>query len=300
MAQLISNGCCLEFERLGDEGAPAILLIAGLGFQLIDWPDDFCAALCDGGYQVIRFDNRDSGLSEKIAAAGLPDMDRIMGDLAAGKQANVAYDLFDMAKDVTGLLDGLGLERAHIAGMSMGGMIAQIVAATRPDKTASLISIMSSSGNPGLPGASAEAEAILLEAPASFSRSDVIDLGRRVNLVIGSPGFPWDDQAHRQHLGRAFDRGIDLAGYVRQFAAARASDRRAALLPEITASTLVLHGADDPLVPAACGADTAALIPNAALKVIDGMGHDLSPALCRHLAPIIRDHCNKAGQGRVD
>lgn len=295
MAQLISNGNRLEYERLGDSADPAVILIAGLALQMIDWPDDFCHMLCEGGYQVIRFDNRDVGRSDKMVAAGMPDMEQLMRDLAAGKPPGVAYDLFDMALDTIGLLDGLGLRKAHIVGMSMGGMIAQIIAASHPDRAASLTSIMSSSGSPGLPPATEEAEEILLKMPESFSRDHIVDLGRRVNRVIGSPGFPWDDRAHRHHLGRTYDRGICLEGNMRQFAAARASDRRNALLSKIAVPALVLHGADDPLILPACGEDTARLIPGAALKIVEGMGHDLSPALCGHLAPIILSHCRQSG-----
>ncbi len=294
MAQAICNGLNLEYETFGNQNDPTLVLIGGLGIQMIDWQMEFCETIAESGFQVVRFDNRDVGHSEKLDAAGVPDMPSVLADIAAGQPASVPYDLFDMAADTMALLDHLDIEKAHISGMSMGGMISQCIAITYPERSLSLTSIMSSSGTSGLPPSTPEANEMLMATPASLARDDVIALGRRVNMVLGSPGFRWDDADHREHIGHVWDRGIFPDGYIRQYAAVRASGHRTAMLPSITAPTLVIHGSDDPLLLPACGENTARLIPDADLIIIPGMGHDLSPALCRHMAPIIVSHIQAA------
>ena len=259
MANMICNGLSLEYEAFGDADKPAVFLIAGLGFQLIDWPVAFCESVAAEGFHVIRFDNRDIGLSQK--------------------------------------LEGLSIHQAHIIGMSMGGMIAQLMAIFYPEKVLSLTSIMSSSGNRQLPPSTPAATSVLMSAPASQDVEDVVDFGLKVNDVIGSPGYRWDREALRAHIRACVKRNYSPAGYMRQYAAVLASNPRVSELPGVTAPTLVIHGKDDPLVPPEAGMDTARLIPGAKLELVAGMGHDLSPALCEHLASLVIPHlsANRSG-----
>ncbi|MFC4271733.1 alpha/beta fold hydrolase [Sneathiella chungangensis] len=297
MANLISNGLSLEYETFGASSDPAVILIAGLGFQLIDWPAAFCEALAAEKFHVVRFDNRDIGLSQKLEQKGLPDLPRLMQQLQTGQPPEVPYHLSDMAADVAGLMAGLGIDRAHMVGMSMGGMIAQLMAIFYPEKLYSLTSIMSSSGNRHLPPSTPAATSVLMSAPASQAVEDVVAFGLQVNDVIGSPGFRWDRAALEEHIRACVVRSYCPTGYLRQYAVVLAANPRVSELPGVTAPTLVIHGKDDPLVPYAAGEDTARLIPGAKLELVDGMGHDLSPALCDHLAGLLIPHlaANRAG-----
>ena len=295
MAQLEANGIQLEVEDRGDASAPAILLIRGLGTQLVQWPQSFLAGLEREGFRTVSFDNRDVGLSQKLDRMGVPDFGELLRTLAVGGKVRVPYLIDDMAADCIGVLDELGIERAHLFGISMGGMIAQTVAARYPARTRSLISVMSTSGDPSLPQATPEAMAVLMSRPSDpTDRECVIEHGLVGRRVIGSPGHPDDDATIREVLGRAYDRCYYPEGVVRQMAAVRASGSRVALLREITAPTLVIHGSDDPLIPVEGGRDTARRIPGAALEVIEGMGHDLPGALVPRLVALTAEHAHKA------
>jgi pimeloyl-ACP methyl ester carboxylesterase len=290
VAKLNSNGLSLEYETFGEASSPAVILIAGLGFQLIDWPEDFCIQIANKGFFVLRFDNRDVGLSQKLEEKGVPDLVRVISQLQAGKNPEVPYHLTDMAGDVHGLLDALEIEQAHIVGMSMGGMIAQLMAIFYPEKVFSLTSIMSSSGARHLPPPSAAANTVLMKAPESNDLEDVIAFGMEVNDVIGSPGFRWNHDELKDHVRACVERCYCPEGYLRQYTAVQSSSSRTRELPNITAPTLVIHGLDDLLVSHEAGEDTARLIPNARLELVKGMGHDLSPALCNHLLTLILPH----------
>ena len=281
MPQTNVNGLNLEYDVRGRPGDPAILLIMGLGAQMIRWSPAFVDKIAARGLRVIRFDNRDIGLSEKCEAAGPPDMPAIIAALMAGKAVQAAYTLSDMAADAVGLLDALGVARAHIVGASMGGMIAQLVAADYPDRTLSLTSIMSTSGHPSLPRATPEAMAVLNERGPD-PRTDLegyLDHMVRGAKVIGSPGYPVADAELRAQFKSYFERCYYPLGFMRQYAAVVASPERRPKLTTIAAPTVVIHGADDPLVPVAGGRDTAAHIRGADLRVIPGMGHDIPLAL---------------------
>ncbi|WP_339633215.1 alpha/beta fold hydrolase [uncultured Sneathiella sp.] len=297
MANMICNGLSLEYEAFGDADKPAVFLIAGLGFQLIDWPVAFCESVAAEGFHVIRFDNRDIGLSQKLNEKGIPDLGRIMQQLQNGEVPAVPYHLSQMAADLAALMEGLSIHQAHIIGMSMGGMIAQLMAIFYPEKVLSLTSIMSSSGNRQLPPSTPAATSVLMSAPASQDVEDVVDFGLKVNDVIGSPGYRWDRDALKDHIRTCVTRNYSPAGYMRQYAAVLASNPRVSELPGVTAPTLVIHGKDDPLVPPEAGMDTARLIPGAKLELVAGMGHDLSPALCEHLASLVIPHlsANRSG-----
>jgi pimeloyl-ACP methyl ester carboxylesterase len=260
MAKAQSGAIAIEYETSGDPANEAVLLINGLGSQMTRWPEAFCALLVDKGLFAIRFDNRDVGLS-----TWLKDGDK--------------YAVADMAADVAAVLDAVGKDKAHIVGISMGGMIAQEFAATYPQRTLSLTSIMSNTGNPNLPPPSPAAMETLTARPSNPSDANFIDDTVKRALLIGSPAYPWPEGALAARARAEADRAFNPPGVARQMAAIRASGDRRARVRSITAPTMVLHGADDPLVPVAGGRDTAANIEGAELRIIPGMGHDLPPAL---------------------
>jgi proline iminopeptidase len=286
----------IEYESLGDPRHPAILLIMGLGMQLTGWPDDFCHGLVARGYRVIRFDNRDCGLSGRAPRGRRANLLLAMAAASLGLPLRTPYTLADMAGDAIGLMDRLGIERAHIVGASMGGMIAQVFAARFPQRVLSLTSIMSTSGNRRVSRPSREARKVLLSRPAdSKDPESVIDHLVGMFGVIGSPGYPASREELRQRIGRSVRRAYDPAGTARQLLAVIAAGDRRKLLRSIRAPTLVIHGAADPLVPLAAGRDTARHIPGASLLVIEGMGHDFPEALLPRLVQAIAEHCQRAG-----
>ncbi len=290
MVQVAANGITLEVERYGDESAPPILLIMGLGAQLTLWPLELVDALVERGYHVIRFDNRDIGLSHKFDSAGVPEIPAIIGAMMAGQTPAVAYGLADMAADAAALLDALGIESAHVVGGSMGGMIAQLVAAGHPAKVRTLTSIFSTTGNPALPPARPEAMAALLGRPADGDLETLVQFGIQTARAIGSPGYPASDERLRANITRDIQRSFYPAGLARQFAAIVADGDRRERLKAVTAPTLVIHGEDDPLVPVEGGHDTAASIAGARLHTLPGMGHDLPLELIEEIADAIAAH----------
>ncbi|MBI1181496.1 MAG: alpha/beta fold hydrolase [Alphaproteobacteria bacterium] len=287
MPQVTANGLTIEYDERGDAAAPPMLLIMGLGAQMLLWPDPFCDLLAAKGFRVIRFDNRDVGLSQKFDGAPAPETQAIVEGMIAGKPVPVPYLLDDMAADALGVLDALGIDRAHVVGASMGGMIAQIVAAKAPERTRSLTSIMSTSGRFGLPPGKPEAMQALLTRPAGIDRASIVDHSVMLAGVIGSPAYPVSETALRRFAEIAYDRSFYAQGMPRQYAAIVASGSREKLLPTIAAPTLVIHGDCDPLLPVEHGRDTARLIPGARIEVIEGMGHNLPPQLYETIAESI-------------
>jgi pimeloyl-ACP methyl ester carboxylesterase len=295
MPVISANGIEIAYDDRGSRTDPAILLIMGLGTPMIAWPEAFCDNLAAHGFRVIRFDNRDVGLSTKFDAAPPIDLAVVLQRVMAGQKISPPYQLTDMAADAIGLMNRLAIKRAHIIGASMGGMIAQIIAAEYPDRVRSLISIMSSSGDPGLPQARPEAIAAIMQArPDGSDRELAVQHGMRVYRAIGSPGFPTSDEELRAKVSAAFDHSYYPAGVGRQFAAIMANGSRVEMLKKLSVPTLVLHGADDPLVPVEAGRHTAALIPGSNLTVIPGMGHDIAPGLVPILVEAIAAHCKKS------
>ncbi|MCX9156332.1 alpha/beta fold hydrolase [Niveibacterium sp. 24ML] len=293
MSRVSANGIQLEYESLGDPAAPVILLIMGLGMQLVSWPDPFCEALVARGFRVIRFDNRDSGLSTHIAARKRPGLLRTIVGSALGLPPRVPYTLEDMADDSVGLLDALGIAQAHIVGASMGGMIAQLLAARQPQRVLSLTSIMSSSGNPRYARPKLRALRAVLGRPAEPGNPESgVEHLIHVFSVIGSPGFPSDRDRLRQQIIAGIGRAYHPAGTTNQLLAVIANGDRRRVLKQISAPTLVLHGDADPLVPLAAGRDTARHIPGARLQVVAGMGHDLAPGVQVILVEAIARHCS--------
>jgi pimeloyl-ACP methyl ester carboxylesterase len=294
MPSINANGVSLEYERFGQTNNPAILLIMGLGAQLTLWPVELLEALVGHGFQVIRYDNRDIGLSTKFDTAGLPDLAAVTMAVLSGRKPELAYTLEDMAGDAAALLDALDVAQAHIVGASMGGMIAQLVAAHHPQKTLSLTSIMSTTGNPALPPGSPEAMAVLMERPQTADEATIVEFGVRTARTIGSPAYPAEEGRLRERVTSDFRRSFSPAGMARQMAAIVANGDRRPVLRRIAAPTLVIHGDADPLVPLSGGEDTAASIPGAALHVIAGMGHDLPVELTGEIAGAIARHARSA------
>lgn len=292
-----ANGLTIEFDSFGPEDAEAILLISGLGVQMIRWTVSFCAALASQGYRVIRFDNRDVGLSTHLDEAPVPELNALAQALGRGDRPNVPYTLYDMADDAVGLLDALKIERAHVVGRSMGGMIAQLMASEHPHRVLSLTSIMSSTGNPNLPGPSPEAMAALTRRGPNPSENEAGYLAHSVASarVIASPGFPFDEDAQRAQALTEVRRAYNPAGFGRQIAAMITAGDRRARLNTIVAPTLVLHGAEDLLIPMAGGQDTTMHIRGAELIVIDGMGHDLPSELHKPFVLAITANAKRAG-----
>lgn len=250
-------------RRLGATELPSIILIRGLGTQMIEWSPVLLERLVAAGLHVVIFDNRDAGLSSKPGSA---------------------YALDDMAADVVGIMDALGIDRAHVFGISLGGMIAQLVAANHGDRVACLFSVMSSSGAPDLPTAGPEIRQRMLERATGREATIALDAANRA--LFGSPGYPESEALRLEMAARAYDRCFCPEGVDRQMQAAIRDGSRVERLRTVSVPTLVIHGADDPLVPPGCGEDTARQIPGAELAMIPGMGHNIPEAL----APVIADH----------
>jgi pimeloyl-ACP methyl ester carboxylesterase len=288
MPQIKAHGLSFEYDSFGRDTDPAVLLIMGFSAQMTMWPEKFCKGLAEKGFRVIRFDNRDAGKSTHLVDKGIPDVGALMARRMAGEAAGpIPYTLDDMAGDTVAILDGLGLKTAHIVGASMGGMIAQLVAARHRDRARSLVSIMSTTGNPALPQGKPEAMAVLTAPPASDSREDRIAQGKRIWRTIGSPGFPATDAELEEVVIREVDRvPFEPTGAVRQMAAILAADARNDILKNVRCPALVIHGADDPLLPVEGGRDTAASIPGAKLVIVPGMAHDFTNAI----VPVYLEH----------
>ena len=287
-----ANGIEIAYEDKGPKDAPAILLVMGLGGQLTLWPDEFVDALNARGFRTVRYDNRDVGLSTRFDAAGVPNLKWMFVKAALGLPVRPAYRLSDMAADGVALLDHLGIARAHVVGASMGGMIAQHVAARHGDRTLSLTSIMSTTGNRRLPRADKEAMRVLTNRPMSGAAEDLIAYSVNAARVIGSPAYPTTEERLQWRVRRDFDRGWYPQGVARQMAAVVADGDRRPMLRTIAVPTLVIHGDADPLVPLAGGEDTAASIPGARLRTIPGRGHALPLGLVDTLAGAIAEHAN--------
>ncbi len=288
-ARVKTNGIELVCDTFGDRAARPLLLIQGLGMQMIAWDDEFCAALADRGYWVIRFDNRDIGLSTKFDAAGVPDIPNMIRLQVIGKPVQSPYTLTDMAEDTAGLLDALGIKSAHVVGISMGGMIAQTLATCHPERVRTLTSIMSSSGAPGLPGPKPQVTWILV-APTPTDRAAYIEHEVKLWRSLSGPGFSFDEALTRERAVRFFERGLSPAGTARQLAAILASGSRREALQLLRIPTLVIHGDADPLVPVECGIDTARAIPGAELMIIEGLGHGLPAGVVPKIIDAIAKH----------
>ena len=289
-----NTGIELFYEEKGHRDDEPILLVMGLGAQMILWPDEFVEALVGHGFRVIRYDNRDIGLSQKMEGAKAPGIVWQVIRQRIGWPAKVPYTLSDMADDGAGLLSALEIERAHVVGASMGGMIAQLIGINHPMRLHSLTSIFSTTGNPKLPQAEKPAIEALTAPLVSMEKEDLIAHGINVQEKIGSPGFPADPERRRERVERLVERSVYPPGLPRQLAAIIDDGDRRMRLRSVTAPTLVLHGEDDPLVKVEGGRETAEHIPGARLVTIPGWGHDLPVELIDRIADEIAQHAKGA------
>jgi pimeloyl-ACP methyl ester carboxylesterase len=292
MPTIKANGIDIAYDCFGNDDAEAVLLISGLGTQMTRWSEAFCQLLAEPGYRVIRFDNRDAGLSTHFGSAAMPDLAAIADAVSRGETPHVPYTLFDMAKDAVGLLDALKIRKAHVVGRSMGGMIAQLLASAHAERVLSLVSMMSSTGNRALPQASPAVMAAMT-APAPHPLQDEPGyLAHCVafSQVIAGRGYPFDASAQREQALAELKRAYNPSGFWRHIAAIAASGDLRPRLAHISAPTLVLHGSDDLLVSPQAGRDTAAHIKGATLRIIEGMGHDFPPALFGLVAGAIAEN----------
>jgi pimeloyl-ACP methyl ester carboxylesterase len=274
MANAQANGIRIEYDTFGTRSGRPLLLVMGLGAQMIHWRVEFCEQLADAGHFVVRYDNRDVGLSTKFDAAGVPDMAAIMAQMTAGEPVSAPYTLDDMADDGIALLDALDLPAAHLCGASLGGMIVQAMAIRHRRRIKSVTSIMSSTGNRELPPAKPEALAALM-SPAGTNREEVLERAVSVARVIGSPAYPADPAETRARALEAFERAFYPVGVARQMAAVATNGSRKNALQKLDVPALIIHGKADPLVPVEAGIDTHEALRGSKLMLIDGMGHDL-------------------------
>jgi pimeloyl-ACP methyl ester carboxylesterase len=270
----VDDGIELCYQEMGDPDGEPLLLVMGLATQMIAWSEEFCGMLAERGFRVVRFDNRDIGRSTKLRDAGLPG--RL--DMLVGRRGSAPYLLRDMAADTFGLMDHLGVESAHLAGASMGGMIVQTAAIEDPARVRSLTSIMSTTGSRRVGHPSYKTFGLLLGNPPR-EREAAIERVVKTFKVIGSPGYPFEEERVREIAALSFDRGHSEAGIARQLHAITASGDRTSALRQLDLPALVIHGKNDLLVNPSGGRATAKAIPGARLKLVDGMGHDLPRAL---------------------
>ncbi|MFW9834353.1 MAG: alpha/beta fold hydrolase [Candidatus Thorarchaeota archaeon] len=275
----------LTYDTFGDPSSKPMLLIMGLASQMIRWDEAFCKALASQGRWVIRFDNRDVGLSTKFDKAGTPN---VMSLIQGGK-VDVPYTLKDMAADAVGLLDTLKIEAADVVGVSMGGMIAQSIAIHYPERVRTLTSIMSSTGNPNLPQAKPEAMEVLLAPPVS-NKNDYVTNQLKTAKVLHGSKYPLDEDYVRNYAGKSYDRCYHPQGLSRQLGAILTSGSRKEALGKVKIPTLVIHGDADPLVPVEAGKDTAQSIPDAKLVIIEGMGHSFPTEVAPRIIQEILQH----------
>lgn len=294
MPRTTANGIEIEYEDHGDPADPAMLLIMGFASQLTVWPPELIRALVGHGFRVIVFDNRDIGLSHKFEGVKAPGVIKLLLLTRLGITPRVPYTLGDMADDAAGLLDALGIPAAHIVGASMGGMIAQHFAVRYPQRTLSLTSVMSTTGNPRLPQAKPDAFRALIRRPTGGDEATLVAHGMNVARTIGSPAYPADEDRLRERVTANLRRNFYPQGVGRQLAAIAADGDRRSILKGVSAPTLVMHGIDDPLVPVEGGRDTAAAIPDARIVEIPGMGHNLPLELIDTVASAIVDHARQA------
>jgi pimeloyl-ACP methyl ester carboxylesterase len=292
MPNAAANGITIEYDAIGDAADPALLLVMGLGAQLTAWPDGFCDRLAGRGFYVVRYDNRDVGLSSKITDGPRPNVVAAF----AGDTSSASYTLEDMAADGMGLLDALGIDSAHVVGASMGGMIAQTMAIGHPARVLTLCSIMSTTGSPEAEPPTDEAMAVLLRTPAT-TRDAAIEASVAASKVIGSPTYPTDEAELRARAAAAYDRCFNPPGIARQLVAIQASGDRTEALRKLDVPTVVIHGDADPLVRPSGGELTAKAIPGAELVIVPGMGHDLPEPLWDQVVDTIVTNCQTSNRG---
>ena len=285
-----ANNIDIEYGTIGESTGRPLILIMGLASQLVNWPEEFCLKLAEKGHYVIRFDNRDVGLSTKIEEGGMPDLTQAIEAYIQGQSVDVPYTLSDMAADTVGLMDALQIDRAHICRLSMGGMIAQILAREYPQRTRSIVSLSSSIGDPALPPATPEAMDAMMSTPPQ-DRAVYLDYSARVYRAFAGGSHKYDEELQKEISGHAYDRRLYPMGFMRQLAAIWSSGNRKKALAEVKIPTLVIHGTHDALLPIAHGRATADAIPGAKLLVVDGLGHGVAyPSLWDEIVDAITEH----------
>ena len=295
MPNIRANNIDIYYEENGPADGPVILLVMGLGAQMIAWPDEFIHGLVSKGYRVIHYDNRDVGMSQRMEGAKAPHLVWTMFKTRIGLPVRVPYTLGDMAADGIGLLDALSIDKAHVVGASMGGMIVQLMAANYPQRTLSMTSIMSTSGKAGLPGARADIQRqFMVKRPPDASREEAVAFGAELVNAFSYPDPARPENAHAEMAAKAFDRGYYPVGTRRQLLAIIADGSRVERLKKIAVPTLVVHGGADPLVPKEGSEDIARHIPGARLEIIDDMAHDLPPSQVGRILDLIAEHAKQA------
>jgi len=293
MTAITVNGINLEYETFGEPSDPAIVLVIGFGLQLTGWPEAFCAGLAGRGFHVVRFDNRDTGLSQKFADFGVPDLAAAMAQKMAGETVDAPYTQVDMADDVAGLITGLGLGPTHVAGMSMGGILTQRLAIAHPDVVRSATVMMSTTNHPSLPPMDPAVQAVLFSAPDDPEDPEsVVELGLKIYAALRGKGFDYDIDSYADRIRSDLERSPDLLGYGRNLLAGIAAPAYHEHVNQIKAPTLVLHGDEDPLFPVEVAQFTADNIPGSRLEIIKGLGHEVySPDLAPVMIDAIAGHC---------
>lgn len=296
MPHVQANGIILEYELSGPVEGQPLLMIHGVGAQLIRWPQALCDALGAEGFRLLRYDSRDIGLSAHMLDAPIPNLAEVTAARKAGREPDLPYTLADLADDAAALLDALGIASAHVIGVSLGGMVAQQLAIAHPARVRSLVSVMSQNGSPDIPGSDPAALAKLAAVAPDPKLDREGYLAHQVSLgrTLGSPLYPAPEAELRRLAGLAADRAYYPPGAARQLAAARGAPDRRPALRQLTCPTLVIHGSDDPLIPAICGQDTADNVPGAWYLQINGMGHDLPAPLTGIFAAAIAANCARA------
>ncbi|MHA1930986.1 MAG: alpha/beta fold hydrolase [Promethearchaeota archaeon] len=293
MPKAKANDIEIEYETFGDPSDKPLLLINGLGSQMINWDEGFIQCLVEHGFFVIQFDNRDVGLSTKIEETGEPDMMQAYLAIQAGKPFEPPYTVEDMADDAVGLLDALNIEKAHICGFSMGGTIVQVIAYRHPTRVLSLTSISSSTGNPDIPRGDPEVGRVMA-TPAPPDRDGYVEYYVKLRRLLNGSIFPYDEVKNRDYAGRAYDRSFYPPGISRQSLALMIGGNRKSKLASITVPTLIIHGADDPIVRVEGGKDTHEAIPGSELIIIEGMGHFIPPETWERISDAIKTNTAKA------
>ena len=292
MPKVKANNIEIEYDTFGNPSGKPLLLIMGLGSQMISWIPEFCELFVQKGFYVIRFDNRDVGLSTKFDDAGVPNVMQIVTKARNGEKIDPPYTLEDMADDAVALLDALNIEKAHVCGASMGSMIAQVIAYRHPSRILSLVSIMGSTGNPELPEPKPEAMQVLVVPMPSKRERYIKESVKRWRVLWGS--YPYDEELRKELAEQAYDRSFYPDGQTRQLVAILANGDRRERLKSIKVPTLVIHGKDDPLVPMEGGIDTSKNIPGAELLLVDKMGHSLPPEVWTQVSDAIAENAFKA------
>ena len=292
MPVIKSNGIDIAYEIHGELDKPVILLVHGLSMSLVAWPPPILRALRDAGYTVVMFDNRDMGLSQSFADKGTPNLAIQILKSKIGFSVKTVYKLEDMVEDAIGLLDHLKIDKVHVVGVSMGGMISQLIAINHPERVKSLTSIMSTTGGPNLPGADREIVSHIMSKPKSKEFADILKFTLKTFELIEGPDYKSAPEMRESLVRALVERGMKRDGTKRQMLAILASNKRYTQLAKITASTLVIHGEKDPLVPLACGQATADAIPGSRMEIIKGMGHSFPEEVLSQMTDLMIEHCH--------